>query len=203
VVPAPRFWIPDGFFGGAGDALDLTASVMGTPPGEHLFVSARRDDCCRGRALVARALLGGVRRRRVRAPGAGAISGRRNPAQQMSDSRYSSSRASKPSGVLYWAPIRLGTPGHGRCARRILVNRGGQARQRRSAARSQRCRSFAIETRSRRAGKRDSQSQRRLRSDAGRQRATSACHEVVEIRLRSRRDVNGSALRRVVRRDHL
>jgi hypothetical protein len=58
-------------------------------------------------------------------------------------------------------------------------------------------------TRSRRAEKRVSQPQRRLRSDAGRQRATSTCHEVVEIRLRSRRDVNGSALRRVVRRDHL
>jgi hypothetical protein len=34
-----RFWIPDGFFGGAGDALDLTAVGMGVAGGEHLFVN--------------------------------------------------------------------------------------------------------------------------------------------------------------------
>src|SRR5262245_4344526 len=35
-----RFWIPDGFFGGAGDALDLTAVGRGVAAGEHLFVNA-------------------------------------------------------------------------------------------------------------------------------------------------------------------
>src|SRR5215469_7116698 len=34
-----RFWIPDGFFGGAGDALDLTAVGNGVAAGEHLFVN--------------------------------------------------------------------------------------------------------------------------------------------------------------------
>jgi hypothetical protein len=34
-----RFWIPDGFFGGAGDALDLTAVGEGVAAGEHLFVN--------------------------------------------------------------------------------------------------------------------------------------------------------------------
>jgi len=34
-----RFWIPDGFFGGAGDALDLTAVGRGVAAGEHLFVN--------------------------------------------------------------------------------------------------------------------------------------------------------------------
>ena len=34
-----RFWIPDGFFGGAGNALDLTAVGQGTAAGEHLFVN--------------------------------------------------------------------------------------------------------------------------------------------------------------------
>lgn len=34
-----RFWIPDGFFGGAGDALDLTAVGKGTSAGETLFVN--------------------------------------------------------------------------------------------------------------------------------------------------------------------
>ena len=34
-----RFWIPDGFFGGAGDALDLTAVGKGVAGGEHLFVN--------------------------------------------------------------------------------------------------------------------------------------------------------------------
>jgi hypothetical protein len=34
-----RFWIPDGFFGGAGDALDLTAVGQGVAAGEHLFVN--------------------------------------------------------------------------------------------------------------------------------------------------------------------
>ncbi len=33
-----RFWIPDGFFGGAGDALDLTAVGQGVSAGETLFV---------------------------------------------------------------------------------------------------------------------------------------------------------------------
>ena len=33
-----RFWIPDGFFGGAGDALDLTAVGKSVAAGEHLFV---------------------------------------------------------------------------------------------------------------------------------------------------------------------
>ena len=33
-----RFWIPDGFFGGAGDALDLTAVGNSVAGGEHLFV---------------------------------------------------------------------------------------------------------------------------------------------------------------------
>jgi len=33
-----RFWIPDGFFGGAGDALDLTAVGKGVSAGETLFV---------------------------------------------------------------------------------------------------------------------------------------------------------------------
>src|SRR5262249_20403953 len=36
---AKRFWIPDGFFGGAGDALDLTAVGQGVAAGEHLFVN--------------------------------------------------------------------------------------------------------------------------------------------------------------------
>jgi hypothetical protein len=34
-----RFWIPDGFFGGPGDALDLTSVGKGTAAGEHLFVN--------------------------------------------------------------------------------------------------------------------------------------------------------------------
>lgn len=34
-----RFWIPDGFFGGAGDALDLTAVGKGVSAGETLFVN--------------------------------------------------------------------------------------------------------------------------------------------------------------------
>src|SRR5262245_1908796 len=34
-----RFWIPDGCFGGAGDALDLTAVGQGVAAGEHLFVN--------------------------------------------------------------------------------------------------------------------------------------------------------------------
>jgi hypothetical protein len=36
---ATRFWIPDGFFGGAGDALDLTAVGKSVAGGEHLFVN--------------------------------------------------------------------------------------------------------------------------------------------------------------------
>jgi hypothetical protein len=34
-----RFWIPDGFFGGPGDSLDLTALGKGVAEGEHLFVN--------------------------------------------------------------------------------------------------------------------------------------------------------------------
>jgi hypothetical protein len=34
-----HFWIPDGFFGGAGDALDLTAVGRGVSEGETLFVN--------------------------------------------------------------------------------------------------------------------------------------------------------------------
>jgi hypothetical protein len=34
-----RFWIPDGFYGGAGDALDLTAVGQGVAAGEHLFIN--------------------------------------------------------------------------------------------------------------------------------------------------------------------
>ena len=34
-----RFWIPDGFFGGAGDSLDLTAVGKGVAAGEHVFVN--------------------------------------------------------------------------------------------------------------------------------------------------------------------
>jgi hypothetical protein len=34
-----RFWIPDGFFGGPDDALDLTAVGQGVAAGEHLFVN--------------------------------------------------------------------------------------------------------------------------------------------------------------------
>jgi hypothetical protein len=34
-----RFWIPDGFFGGEGDALDLTAVGRGVSAGETLFVN--------------------------------------------------------------------------------------------------------------------------------------------------------------------
>jgi hypothetical protein len=34
-----RFWIPDGFFGGAGNALDLTTVGQGVTAGEHLFVN--------------------------------------------------------------------------------------------------------------------------------------------------------------------
>jgi hypothetical protein len=34
-----KFWIPDGFFGGADDALDLTAVGQGVAAGEHLFVN--------------------------------------------------------------------------------------------------------------------------------------------------------------------
>ncbi len=35
-----KFWIPDAFFGGAGDALDLTAVGQGVAAGEHLFVNS-------------------------------------------------------------------------------------------------------------------------------------------------------------------
>ena len=34
-----RFWIPDGFFGGPGNALNLTAVGQGVAVGEHLFVN--------------------------------------------------------------------------------------------------------------------------------------------------------------------
>src|SRR3954471_20636276 len=34
-----RFWIPDGFFGGAGDALDLTAVGKGVAAGQDLFLT--------------------------------------------------------------------------------------------------------------------------------------------------------------------
>jgi len=34
-----RFWIPNGFFGGAGNALDLTTVGQGVAAGEHLFVN--------------------------------------------------------------------------------------------------------------------------------------------------------------------
>jgi hypothetical protein len=34
-----RFWIPDGFFGGSGNALDLTTVGQGVAAGEHLFVN--------------------------------------------------------------------------------------------------------------------------------------------------------------------
>jgi hypothetical protein len=34
-----RFWIPDGFFGGSGDALDLTTVGHEVAAGEHLFVN--------------------------------------------------------------------------------------------------------------------------------------------------------------------
>jgi hypothetical protein len=34
-----RFWIPDGFFGGPGNALDLTTVGQGVAAGEHLFVN--------------------------------------------------------------------------------------------------------------------------------------------------------------------
>ena len=34
-----RFWIPDGFYGGEGDALDLAAVGRGVVAGEHLFVN--------------------------------------------------------------------------------------------------------------------------------------------------------------------
>jgi hypothetical protein len=34
-----RFWIPDAFFGGAGDALDLTTVGKSVAGGEHLFVN--------------------------------------------------------------------------------------------------------------------------------------------------------------------
>ena len=34
-----RFWIPDGFFGGSGDAIDLTAVGKAVAAGEHLFVN--------------------------------------------------------------------------------------------------------------------------------------------------------------------
>jgi hypothetical protein len=34
-----KFWIPDGFFGGAGDALDLTAVGNGVSGGETLFIN--------------------------------------------------------------------------------------------------------------------------------------------------------------------
>jgi hypothetical protein len=34
-----RFWIPDGFFGGADDALDLTAVGQGVAAGEALFIN--------------------------------------------------------------------------------------------------------------------------------------------------------------------
>jgi hypothetical protein len=36
---AKRFWIPDGFFGGEGDALDLTAVGEGVAAGERLFIN--------------------------------------------------------------------------------------------------------------------------------------------------------------------
>jgi hypothetical protein len=34
-----RFWIPDGFFGGSGNALDLKAVGQGVAAGEHLFIN--------------------------------------------------------------------------------------------------------------------------------------------------------------------
>src|SRR4051794_36946761 len=34
-----RFWIPDGFYGGDGDALDLTPVRNGAPAGEHLLAT--------------------------------------------------------------------------------------------------------------------------------------------------------------------
>jgi hypothetical protein len=61
-----RFWIPDGFFGGAGDALDLTAVGQGVAAGEHLFVNTYLLGvtilAAAGRSTLARyaAELGGV-----------------------------------------------------------------------------------------------------------------------------------------------
>jgi hypothetical protein len=61
-----RFWIPDGFFGGSGDALDLTAVGQGVAAGEHLFVNTYllgvTIAAAAGRSTLARyaAELGGV-----------------------------------------------------------------------------------------------------------------------------------------------
>jgi hypothetical protein len=63
---ATRFWIPDGFFGGSGDALDLTAVGRGVAAGEHLFVNTYLLGvticAAAGRSTLARyaAELGGV-----------------------------------------------------------------------------------------------------------------------------------------------
>jgi hypothetical protein len=61
-----RFWIPDGFFGGPGNALDLTAVGRGVAAGEHLFVNTYllgvTISAAAGRSTLARyaAELGGV-----------------------------------------------------------------------------------------------------------------------------------------------
>jgi hypothetical protein len=98
-----RFWIPDGFFGGAGDALDLTAVGRGVAAGEHLFINtyllgvtifaaAGPIDVCP------------LRRRRGRAS---SCLGGFWPAQArptISDSRCSSLRPSAQSRPPSWAP---------------------------------------------------------------------------------------------------
>ena len=80
-----RFWIPDGFYGGEGDALDLTAVGKGVAAGEHLFVNTYLLGVTTFAAagqLHVRALRGRARRERVRAPLARANARRRKPAQR-------------------------------------------------------------------------------------------------------------------------
>ena len=75
------FWIPDGFFGGSGNTVDLTSVGMALVAGETLFVN-RGHDVRAGRTADVRTLLSRARRVRVRASRAGRDPPERQPAEQ-------------------------------------------------------------------------------------------------------------------------
>jgi hypothetical protein len=90
-----RFWIPDGFYGGEGDALDLTAVGQGVAAGEHLFVNTYllgvTTFAAAGNSTYARY---------ARTSPSTACSGKRSPAQTRpttSDSQTTNSIASATS----------------------------------------------------------------------------------------------------------
>ena len=102
-----HFWIPDGFFGGADDALDLTAVGKGVS-GVRRFSSIRTWSASR---RLRRRETRSSRATRPRPPGTSpstACLGKRSPAQArptISDSRSSSLTTSVISRQPWWAPV--------------------------------------------------------------------------------------------------